>query len=78
MNKHGSVDDESEPQSVRSPDGDVSECGWEANGRCGETRVSGKSGPHSSCFYYNRIKKGEDQGKNVTFVTMMSKETDKT
>ena len=29
------------------------------------------------CFYYNRIKKDEDQGKYVTFVTMMSKETDK-
>ena len=29
-----SVNDEREPRSVRSPDGDVSECGWEENGRC--------------------------------------------
>ena len=26
------------------------------------------------CFYYHRIKKGEDQGKYVTFSTMMHKE----
>ena len=27
------------------------------------------------CFYYNRIKKGENQGKYVTFSTMMHKES---
>ena len=29
------------------------------------------------CFYYSGIKKDEDQGKYVTFVAMMRKETDK-
>ena len=32
---------------------------------------------HDCCFYEIRIKKGEDQGKYVTFVTRMTKETDK-
>ena len=30
------------------------------------------------CFYYNRIKKGEGQGKYVTFSTMMHKEAGET
>ena len=35
------VDDEREPRSSRSPDEDISECVWEANGRCVETLVEG-------------------------------------